>query len=107
MNKKTVKLTTGKSVDIREMSLDEMDLCKDMVVIRYHDDDTYSTTGLSKAKTAWLRRGIVGGDFKGFKSGSDGFPIDSVLTQLSEDEGMELLNHIRGYQNVGEEKPSH
>jgi len=103
MKDKTVELQSGRKVNIKVMSLDDIDFCKDIIIIRYFPDDTFSTTGLSKAKTAWLRRGISGGDFKDFEiDANSGFVSDNVLRQLNDEEGIELFKLIREYQEVGE-----
>jgi len=48
---------------------------------------------LSKARTAWLRRGIEGCD-------------DKFIKSMSEEEKTELSLKVQEYQNMGEEKPS-
>ena len=59
-----------------------------------------------RARTAWLRRGVKGGDFKAFKLDAAGLVVDNVLKQLSEVEKNELMNEIQDYQKMGEETPS-
>ena len=102
-----VKLSSGRKVVFKDMSIDDMDFCNDITTI--HQDIGGGTyfSGLAKARSAWLRRGIEGGDFKKFKTTTDGLVADSTLKQLSEDEKNELIPLIQGYQNMGEEKPSH
>ena len=101
------KLSSGRVVKIKEMSIDDMDACNDTTTI--HQDSGGGTyfTGLAKARTAWLRRGIEGGEFKSFKLNAQGLTDDSVIKELSEVEKNELVQEIQGYQNLGEEKPSH
>ena len=101
MAKKIVELSTKKKVELREMSIDEIDLCNDMTTLRQSEDGESYITGLSKSRTAWLRRGIAGGDFKSFKA-QDGIASDSVLKQITDDEKNELIKEIQGYQNLGE-----
>jgi len=101
MAKKIVELSTKKKVELREMSIDEIDLCNDMTTLRQSEDGGTYITGISKSRTAWLRRGINGGDFKSFKS-SNGVVEDRVLKQLTDDEKNELVQEIQGYQNLGE-----
>jgi hypothetical protein len=84
------------------MSIDEMDFCSDQTIVIAAEDGSPSVYGMSRARTAWLRRGIKGGDFKGFKLGSDGYPVDNVLKQLSEEEKNELNKEIQEYQKLGE-----
>ena len=102
MSKKTVELKSKKKIDLREMTIDEVDFCNDLSVLRYEDGEVSHVSGLSKTRTAWLRRGIKGGDFKGFKTGTDGYPEDSVLKQLSEDEKNELVQLVQEHQSLGE-----
>ena len=100
------KLSSGRVVIIKEMSVDDMDFCNDITTI--HQDGSGGTyfTGLAKARTAWLRRGIEGGDFKNFKLNAQGLTDDSVLKELLEEEKNELIQRIQGFQGMGEEKPS-
>ena len=101
MAKKIVELSSKKKVELKEMSIDEIDLCNDMTTLRQGEDGESYITGLSKSRTAWLRRGISGGDFKAFKA-ENGVVSDSVLKQLNDDEKNELVKEIQGYQNMGE-----
>ena len=102
MSKKTVELKSKRKVDLKEMSIDEVDFCNDLSVLIYEDGVVSHVSGLSKTRTAWLRRGIKGGDFKVFKTGADGYPEDSVLKQLTESEKNELAILVQEYQNLGE-----
>ena len=102
MAKKIVELTSKRKVELREMSIDEIDFCSDQTMVVQTDDGSPCIYGMSRARTAWLRRGIKGGDFKGFKVGQDGYPLDKILKQLSEDEKNELNKEIQDYQHLGE-----
>ena len=102
MSKKTVELKSKKKIELREMTIDEVDFCNDLSVLIYENGEVSHVSGLSKTRTAWLRRGIKGGDFKGFKTGTDGYPEDSVLKQLTEDEKNELVKLIQEHQSLGE-----
>ena len=100
--KKTVELSTKRKVDIREMSIDEMDSCQDITRTKFKDGKVDSKMNLSKARTAWLRHGICGGDFKKYKENANGQPEDSVLKELSEEEKNELSDLIIDSQILGE-----
>lgn len=100
--KKTVELSSKKKIDLREMSLDEVDYCNDLSVVRYEGGEVSHVSGLSKTRTAWLRRGIMGGDFKKYEKDANGYPTDSTLKQLNEVEKNELVQLIQEYQNLGE-----
>ena len=102
MSKKTVELKSKRKVDLKEMSIDEVDFCNDLAVMKYEDGEISHISGLSKTRTAWLRRGIKSGDFKAFKTGIDGYPEDSVLKQLTETEKNELVQLVQEYQSLGE-----
>ena len=101
MAKKIVELSSKKKVELKEMSIDEIDFCNDMTTLRQDEGGESYITGLSKSRTAWLRRGILGGDFKAFKA-ENGVVTDSVLKQLNDDDKNELVKAIQEYQNMGE-----
>ena len=100
--KKTVELSSKKKIELREMSLDEVDYCNDLSVVKYEDGEVSHVSGLSKTRTAWLRRGIAGGDFDKYKTDLKGYPTDEVLKQLNDEEKNELTQLIQEYQNLGE-----
>ena len=102
MSKKIVELKSKKKIELREMGLDEVDFCNDLAVMKYENGEVSHISGLSKTRTAWLRRGIAGGDFKAFKKDINGYPEDSVLKQLTEDEKNELVQLVQEYQSLGE-----
>ena len=103
MAKKIVELKSKKKVEIAEMSIDDVDYCNDITILKTGEDGKPYIIGMSKARTAWLRRGIKGGDFKAFKRDQmTNLVDDSVLKQLTEDEKNELLPLIQEHQNLGE-----
>ena len=103
MAKKNVELASGRKVELKEMSVDEVDFCQDIAQIVYNEEGEVSTVrGVSKSRTAWIRRGLAGGDFKDFSLDMKGFAGDSVIKELSEAEKNELMQLIQGYQNMGE-----
>jgi len=103
MAKKNVELASGRKVELKEMSVDEVDFCQDIAQIVYNEEGEVSTVrGVSKSRTAWIRRGLAGGDFKDFSLDMKGFAGDSVIKELSETEKNELMQFIQGYQNMGE-----
>lgn len=107
MAKKVVELSTKRKVELRELSIDDMDYCSDLTIVKLDKDgEVEHIANMSKARTAWLRRGIKGGDFKAFKLDAAGLVVDNVLKQLSEVEKNELMNEIQDYQKMGEETPS-
>ena len=102
MAKKIVELSTKRKVELKEMSLDEVDFCNDIPIVKYEDGEVSHIVGLSKSRTAWIRRGILGGDFKSFDIDKNEYPTDLVLKQLSELEKNELVIAIQKYQELGE-----
>ena len=102
MSKKIVELKSKKKVELREMTLDEVDYCNDVAVMKYDEGELSHISGLSRTRTAWIRRGIKGGDFKGYKSNLEGYPVDSVIKQMTEDEKNELVTMIQEHQRLGE-----
>ena len=103
MAKKNVELASGRKVELKEMSVDEVDFCQDIAQIVYNEEGEVSTVrGVSKSRTAWIRRGLAGGDFKDFSLDLKGFAEDSVIKELNEAEKNELMQLIQGYQNMGE-----
>ena len=78
-----------KSVKIKEMSVDDSDTCNDLPQMRYENDQVVAITNLSKARTAWIRKGVEGAD-------------DSFIKSLSEDEKNELSLAVQEYQRLGE-----
>ena len=102
MSKKIVELKSKKKIELREIGLDEVDFCNDLAVMKYEGGEISHISGLSRTRTAWLRRGKKSGDFKTFKTGTDGYPEDSVLKELTEEEKNELVQLVQGYQSLGE-----
>ena len=103
MSKKNVELKTGRKIQLKEMSIDDVDFCSDIAEIVYNDaGEVLTVRGISKSRSAWLRRGIDGGDFKDFSLNGKGLVGDTVLKELNESEKNELMTLIQGYQSLGE-----
>ena len=98
------KLKSGRNVMIKEMAIDDIDDIKDMLNVTFKDGVPNTVTGLNKQKTAWIRKGLGGGDFKDWKA-THKVP-DDVIKQLSDPERDELVIKIQEVQSLGEEKPS-
>ena len=98
-----VKVPSGKVIKIKEMSIDEIDFCNDIPSFVYGDDgEIASVKGIARSRTAWLRRGIKGGDFDDFKCNNKGLVEDSVIKQLTESDKNALMTKIQEYQRLGE-----
>jgi len=102
MAKKIVELSSKRKVELKEMSIDEIDFCQDIISLKMDDGDVSYISGVSKSRTAWLRRGISGGDFKKYEADANEYPVDSVLKQLSDAEKNELSKLIQEHQSLGE-----
>ena len=102
MAKKIVELKSKKKVELKDMSIDDVDFCNDLTILQTGENGNPFIIGMSKARTAWLRRGIKGGDFKSFKLDESGLVADNVLKQLTDDEKNELLPLIQEHQVLGE-----
>ena len=92
------KLSTKRKVVLKEMSIDDMDHCNDMLRLGV-DKDGYYQQGINKMQTAWIRKGLSGGDFK---IAINGVVPDSVIRELNETEKIELVGLIKEYNNLGE-----
>jgi hypothetical protein len=86
---KDIKLSSGKEVKIKEMSVDDIDFCNDVPEMRYDGDNLVAIKNLSKARTAWIRRGSEGAD-------------DNFIKSLNDDDKNELSVAIQDYQRLGE-----
>ena len=103
MAKKNVELASGRKIQLKEMSIDDVDFCSDIAEVLYNEAGEVSTVrGVSKSRTAWLRRGIAGGDFKDFSLNAKGLVGDTALKELNEAEKNELMTLVQGYQSLGE-----
>ena len=84
-----MKLKSGKEVELKEMSVDDIDYCNDLPQMRYEDNQVVAITNLAKARTAWIRKGVKNAD-------------DKFIKSLTEDEKNELSLAIQEYQSLGE-----
>jgi hypothetical protein len=78
-----------KPVKLKEMSIDDIDFCNDVPQMRYENDQVVAITNLSKARTAWIRKGVEGAD-------------DKFIKALSEDEKNEISLAVQEFQRLGE-----
>ena len=86
---KSIKLNTGREIKIKEMSVDDIDFCSDIPEMKYDGDNLVAIKYLSKARTAWIRKGVEGAD-------------DNFIKTLSDDEKNELSVAVQDYQRLGE-----
>ena len=94
METKKVKLESGVETKIKAMSVDDIDFCSDIVEAKFDDNNVVQSVGnLAKARTAWLRKGVVDCD-------------DKFLKSLNDEEKAELMLAVQEFQKLGEGKPS-
>ena len=103
MNK--VKLKSGRMVEIRDLTMDQIADLSDIPEIVFKDGIVSNIRNMNKAKLAWLRAGIGGGDFDNWKPNGVA-PPDSVLKQLTEIEKDELVEQIKAAQYTTKKKSS-
>ena len=84
-----MKLSSGKEVKLKEMSVDDIDYCNDLPQMRYENNEVVSIMNLAKARTAWIRKGVKGAD-------------DKFIKSLTENEKNELSVAIQEHQRLGE-----
>lgn len=84
-----MKLKSGVEVELREMSVDDIDFCNDIPQMRYEGNEIVAITNLAKARTAWIRKGVKRAD-------------DNLIKALSDDEKNELSLAVQEFQRLGE-----
>ena len=95
------KLKSGRKVQIKQMTVDQMDECTDIPEIVFTDGSISTIKNSSKARTQWIRYGLAGGDFKNYKEVRNQ-PVDSVIKELTLEEKDELMAIIQEAQTLGE-----
>ena len=98
-------LKTGRKVKIRELTEDQIADLKDIPEIYFIGEGERTIRNTNKARLAWLRCGLGGGDFDDWKPNGTA-PPDIVLKQLTEDERTELVDIIQECQLLNPKKPS-
>ena len=84
-----MKLKSGVEVELKEMSVDDIDFCNDLPQMRYEGNEIVAITNLAKARTAWIRKGVEGAD-------------DKFIKGLSDDDKNELSLAVQEFQRLGE-----
>ena len=95
------KLKSGRKVQIKQMSVDQIDECTDIPEIIFEDGSIKTIKNSSKARTQWIRYGLAGGDFKKYNE-TNGKPTDDVIKQLTHEEKDDLMALIQDTQTLGE-----
>ena len=99
---KEISLSSGRKIKVKELSIDAMDDCKDVARIIFDGKELKSITGVNKARTNWLRKGLYGGDFKSWKGGDGKEVPDSALKEMTDEERDECMTKIQETQSLGE-----
>ncbi len=95
------KLKSGRKVQVKQMSVDQIDECTDIPEVIFEDGSIKTIKNSSKARTQWIRYGLGGGDFKEYNEVS-GKPSDNVIKQLTLEEKDDLMTLIQDVQTLGE-----
>ena len=105
INKSETKLKSGRVVVIKEIPIDKIDELKDIPEIYFVGEKQKTIRNVNKAQTAWIRHGLSGGDFEGWKPNGALTP-DNVIRQLDDEERAELVALIQKGQQLVPIKPS-
>jgi len=98
------KLSSGRKILIKELSIDQIDDLKDMLEIVFSGDQKV-LKNLSKTRTAWIRVGLGGLPDSDWKANGVA-PPDSVLKQFNDDELNEISEKIQKAQQLDFKKKS-
>ena len=99
------KLESGRKVQIKELSEDQIADLKDIPEIYFIGEQERTMRNTNKAQLAWLRCGLGGGEFNDWKPNGVA-PPDHVLKQLTKEERAELVLLIQACQIINPKKPS-
>ena len=91
-------LSTKRKVILKDMDVDDMDNAKDLCRFSQEKDGMMTVYNVNKSNTAWIRGGLIGGDFKTEINGS---VPDSVIKELSDVEKGELVKLIQDFNSLG------
>jgi len=99
-------LKSKRKVQVVEIGQDKIAELEDIPEIIFANGVVSTIRNLNKAKLAWLRAGIGGGDFDNWATSSIhiGAPSDSVLKQLTDTERDELHDEIKRCQSMSKKK---
>ena len=98
------KLSSGKKILIRELSIDKMDELKDMLEIVFSGEQKV-LKNMSKTRTAWVRAGL-GGIVDGWKTKNGAIPPDAVLKQFNDEDMNEISAAVQDAQRLDFKKKS-
>ena len=93
------KLSSGKKILIRELSINEIDELKDMLEIVFIGDQKV-LKNMSKTRTAWVRAGLGGISDGTWKPKNGAIIPDSILRLFNDEEMNELSTVIQEVQSL-------
>ena len=99
------KLKSGREVKIKEISEDQIVDLEDIPEVYWIGNTERTIRNVNKANLAWIREGLIGGDFEDFKPNGAAIP-DRVIKQLTKAERSELVTLIQKCQILNPKKPS-
>ena len=95
-------LPSGIDIEIKDMSIDDIDFCKDSVKVAFDNGQPVAVNGVNASRTLWLRKGLVRIDDSYSKNGEG--PPDSALKLLTEDDKIKAAELIQKAQVVDRKK---
>ena len=98
-----VILKSKRKVKVKELILDQVADLNDIPEIKFDNGVVSTIKNLNKAKLAWLRCGLGGGDFDNWEPNGVA-PPDMVLKQLTDAEQDELVEKIKEAQTLSKKK---
>ena len=98
-----VILKSKRKVKVKELSLDQVADLNDIPEIKFDNGVVSTIKNLNKAKLAWLRCGLGGGDFDNWEPNGVA-PPDMVLKQLTDAEQDDLVEKIKEAQTLSKKK---
>lgn len=98
----TKTLKSGIVITIKDMSIDEMDECRDSIDVTFSDGQPSGIKNVNKTRTKWLRAGLSA--IGEWKATGDETPPDSALKQLSDEDKQEASELIQAAQVVTKKK---
>ena len=106
-----IKLSTGRKLKLKPITRDMKDNISDTIEYNHAEDkdgnwQSVGMKGTQKMITSWMRKLIIGGDFKKFATDIDGSPTDSVIDELDMGERNDFFLEVMQLVFGGNESPS-
>jgi len=98
----SIKLKSGIEITIKDMSIDEMDSCKDSLEVTFNEGVATGVKNVNRTRTRWLRAGLSHVDTWRAKNGE--IPPDEALKMLSDEDKQEAAEAIQEAQVITKKK---